>query len=255
MIQNETIWIIGGTSGLGLAIVEKLAGNKNRLIVSARNTDVLQRMADDMPDITAAPCDITNPQSIQSAVRTIDAHFDSLDRLILCAGTCEYFDVENPDWGMMQRVMAVNYFGSIQVVEAALPLLRRSSSANRQLVAISSLAGTLPFPRAEAYGASKAAMSYFFRALRIDLAHENIAVTVVHPGFVETPLTANNDFPMPFIQTPNVAAEIIARKMEKKPALIQFPKRLAWPLWVMQGLPRCWYWLAVNKLSRRTSRD
>jgi NAD(P)-dependent dehydrogenase (short-subunit alcohol dehydrogenase family) len=146
-----------------------------------------------------------------------------LDQVILNAGTCEYVDAGVFEADMIERVMRANLFSAAYCVEAALPLLRKAQRPH--LVAVCSSVTYLPLPRAEAYGASKAAMRYLFQSLRIDLAHEGIDVTLVSPGFVDTPLTQKNDFPMPMRWPVGNAAAYIATRLEKRPLDIAFP----WP--------------------------
>ncbi len=114
------------------------------------------------------------------------------------AGSCEYLDFPDPDWSAVRRVMEVNFFGTVNCVEFVLPLLRAGHGRRPHLVVVASQVTAAPFPRAEAYGASKAALQYFCDSLRLDLAHEQIDVSVINPGFVDTPLTRKNDFEMPF---------------------------------------------------------
>jgi len=145
---------------------------------------------------------------------------------------------------MLKRVMDVNYFGAVNTLAVALPLLRKAPNHQAHVVAMGSLASVVPFTRAQAYGASKAALRYFFDSLRIDLADENISVTVVQPGFVDTPLTAQNNFSMPFMLSVQKAAAIIINRLEKKPRTVRFPRRLAWLLLLAAHVPGVWQRMA-----------
>lgn len=253
MISGETIWITGASSGIGLAMAKQLARQGNRVIATARNPATLGELSESEPGISSMPCDVSDRSSVSAAAEKISAGFGTIDRLVVNAGTAEYFDLDKPDWAMMERVMAVNYFGAVNTVASALPLLRASSGRSDkppQIVAMASLATELAFPRAEAYGASKAALHYFFDALRVDLAL-SIAVTVVQPGFVKTPLTDKNDFPMPFLVEARDAASRIIKQMEDRPRLIRFPKRLSMTLRTMRLFPGLWQRLAISKLRRQ----
>ncbi len=127
----------------------------------------------------------------------------------------------------MERVFAPNFHGAVYCIDAALPLLRRARAEGGRplLAATSSAAAYLPLPRAEAYGASKAALSHFLESLRLDLAGEGIDVSVIHPGFVRTPLTDRNDFPMPMRVEVDAAAEAILKGLDRRRLDIHFPRR------------------------------
>jgi short-subunit dehydrogenase len=134
-----------------------------------------------------------------------------------------------------------------------LPLLKRQAGASPgerpHIIGVGSMSSYLGFPRAEAYGASKAAMAYFLDALRTDLVGK-VDVTVVYPGFVSTPMTDRNDFPMPFLISAEEAASIIIRKASRRPCSIVFPLRLHWLLRVLSWFPGLWYSFISPRLSR-----
>ncbi|MGH1469727.1 MAG: SDR family NAD(P)-dependent oxidoreductase [Cellvibrionaceae bacterium] len=265
--RQEVIWITGASSGIGRGLAIKMASQGHQVIASARSSDDLYQLSIENKNIATHVVDVCDVENLNSVSALIEKQYGYIDKIIINAGSCEYFDVDEPDWGMMRRVMEVNYFGSINTVQQALPLLRKSlgstkkSSANSKeeencyphIVVVASLASVVPFPRAEAYGASKAALQYFFESLRIDLDKENIGVTIIQPGFVKTPLTDKNDFPMPFIITADEAVDTIVKKMGKQNRLFYFPKRLGLLIYLMRTFSSFWHWLAVNKLSRQSS--
>ena len=237
--MQKVIWITGASSGLGRSLALELAAKGDRVIVSARNRAKLDRLAEHDSNITAVECDITDEESLQSAIDRITQISPYLDQVILNAGNCEYLDFPNPDWSAVRRIMQINFFGTVNCVEAVLPLLRENKG-DAHIVAVASQATAAPFPRAEAYGASKAAMQYFFDSLRLDLAAEGIDVTVVNPGFVDTPLTQKNDFPMPFLMSADEAARRIARNIQSRPRSYSFPLRLSAMLSLSRILPGLW---------------
>ena len=256
MSQSEIIWVTGASTGIGRALAEQFAQQGHRVIASARSLSKLEQPAGEnlSASIHLLPCDVVDKVSLQQAAQHIQDKFGHIDKVIVNAGTCEYFSIKNPDWEMMRRVMEVNYFGAINTIEVALPLLRQSphnQSPHNQghIVALASMATDVAFPRAQAYGGSKAALKYFFESLRVDLAVEKIAVTVVQPGFVATPLTAKNDFLMPFMISAEQAANTIIAKLNRKPFLIRFPRRLSWLLAIMSRLPSLWHYFAVHQLT------
>jgi len=250
-IPTNVTWITGASSGLGLKLAQALAKQGDLIIASARDESALDVLSKSTPNIIPLPCDITDKASLLSAATYIRENFSSLDRIILNAGTCEYLNFPDPEWAAIRRVMEVNYFGTISCLEIALPLLRASKS-QPHIAVIASQASLAPFPRAEAYGASKAALQYFFDSLRIDMASENIDVTIINPGFVDTPLTRKNNFKMPFLIDAENAAKRITRCIRKHPREINFPRRLKWILMLSNVMPVTWDKLvAINLPSRK----
>ncbi|MBT8435600.1 MAG: SDR family NAD(P)-dependent oxidoreductase [Gammaproteobacteria bacterium] len=237
----KVIWITGASSGLGRSLALKLADQGNRVIASARNQEELEKLAAQNANIAALACDITDEKAMESLRSSIEEISPALDQVILNAGNCEYLDFPDPDWSAVRRVMEVNFFGTVNCVKLALPLLRKSNSDRAHVVAVASQVTAAPFPRAEAYGASKAAMRYFFDSLRMDLATEDIDVTVVNPGFVDTPLTRKNDFPMPFLMQVDEAAERIVKNIAARPRKYSFPLRLSALLSLSKILPGVWH--------------
>ena len=136
---------------------------------------------------------------------------------------------------MFKRVFDVNFMGIVNGFDAVLPLVRKSPSGH--IAAVTSSVASLPLARAEAYGASKAAASYMLNSMRIDLKSINVDVSIIKPGFVESPMTDKNDFPMPAIIPAAKAAEKILRGLEKRKYEIYFPGRFTWPLRFLSILP------------------
>lgn len=237
MIRNETIWITGASSGIGYAIARTLALSGNKIIASGRNRQSLEKLSSESANIIPMISDlvIDTQEQIEQSLSLITTR---LDRIILSAGDCLYLDVNSRDWSCTQSVMDINYHGSVRAIQAALPLLEKSS--NGHIVGITSMASMAPFTQAEAYGASKAALSYFLAALRIDLKPKNIDVTDVMPGFIDTPLTQKNDFSMPFLLSPQQASDRIITAIEKRKLTAVFPKRLYWLFKFLTLIPKTW---------------
>jgi short-subunit dehydrogenase len=165
--------------------------------------------------------DITDHQTVMQHAQQIQLQQPHLDCLILNAGTAEYVDSNQFDAALFHRVFAINFFANTLVLAHALPLLRQSNI--KHIVGISSSAVFTPLSRAEAYGASKAAFSYLLDSLRVDLSHEGFHVSIVYPGFVKTPLTDKNDFPMPMRISADQAAKKIIIGLQKRQQQIVFP--------------------------------
>ncbi|MFT5225937.1 MAG: short-subunit dehydrogenase [Polaribacter sp.] len=246
-LKSEVIWVTGASSGLGRSLVLSLAKQGHQVIASARDEKALQDLQALSPNIFAMPCDMVDDSSLASVKSKIEAQFSTLDQIILNAGTCEYLDFPEPDWLAIRRVMEVNYFGTINCLKVALPLLRSSHASRPHIVAIASQVTNAPFPRSEAYGASKAALQYFFDSLRIDLADDNIDITVVNPGFVDTPLTRKNNFEMPFLMDVDQAAKRIIKNIASRPRVYSFPKRLQGLLLISKLFPSLWQKMVTQK--------
>jgi short-subunit dehydrogenase len=245
--KRQTIWVTGASSGLGRSLVLLLADQGHQVIASARDEKALQVLQALNANIVALPCDMVDESSLESVQAEMVKKFSGIDQIILNAGTCEYLDFPAPDWLVIRRVMEVNYFGTVNCLKIALPLLRSSQASRPHIVAIASQVTKAPFPRSEAYGASKAALQYFFECLRIDLAPENIDITVVNPGFVDTPLTRKNDFDMPFIMDVDEAANRIIKNISSRPRVYSFPKRLQGLLLISKLLPSLWQKMVSQK--------
>ena len=238
--SGKVVWVTGASSGLGRSLALGLAQQGDQVIATARDGEALAELASEHENIHPLSLDITDTRALAEAPARLQALAGHLDQAILNAGVCEYLDFPNPDWDAVRRVMEVNFFGTVGCVEIALPMLRRSREARPHLVMIGSQVTAAPFPRAEAYGASKAALQYFSDSLRIDLAVENIDVSVVNPGFVDTPLTRKNDFDMPFLMASDNAAALILRKLRSRPRGFRFPFRLSLLLGLSSLLPGLW---------------
>ncbi|MFT7260264.1 MAG: short-subunit dehydrogenase [Glaciecola sp.] len=237
MIRNEIIWITGASSGIGRAIAKQFAQQGNKVIASGRNRDALAELALESDNIFPLICDLVK-DSKDSIEQSLCELTDHLDRIVLSAGDCQYLEVDQSDWSCIDHVMAINFHGSVKAIQASLPLLEKSH--NGHIVGITSMASMAPFTQAEAYGASKAALSYFLSALRIDLKAKNIDITDVMPGFIDTPLTQKNDFSMPFLLSPDEASNRIVKAIEKRNFRSVFPKRLYWLFKFISLIPVTW---------------
>jgi NAD(P)-dependent dehydrogenase (short-subunit alcohol dehydrogenase family) len=247
------IWLTGASSGIGAALAELLLQRGHRLALSARRTEPLNALAERYPgQVLVAAGDLGDAAQVRAIGERIAQLWGALDTLILNAGTCEYVEVQSFEAAMIERVVRANLFSASYCIEAALPLLRLGREPH--LVGIGSAVTYLPLPRAAAYGASKAGMRYLFEALRLDLAAAGIAVTLVSPGFVDTPLTQNNDFPMPMRWPADKAARHIAERLEQRPYEIAFPRPFIAILLLLAHLPKRLQ-VAIGTRMARTSED
>ena len=250
-VTPRRYWLTGASSGIGAALAEQLLKAGMHLAVSARTVAPLKALAQRYPgQVLVVAGDLTNSQTVREIGKKIQQDWGSLDTVILNAGTCEYVDAKQFDASIIEHVVRTNLLASSYCIEAALPLLRAGTEPH--LVGIASSVTYLPLPRAEAYGASKAGLRYLFESLRIDLAPEGIEVTVISPGFIETPLTEKNDFPMPLSWPADKAARYIVEKLKKRPLEIAFPALFMAVLWPLSKLPGR-VQLAIGKRMVRSS--
>lgn len=251
--RSSNIWITGASSGIGEALSKALVQQGHHLIVTGRRQEAL----DDLKTyggekVTTARADTTNLDDLSSIADSLESAGD-LDMAVLNAGTCEYLDIGDYKSEIIENNMMTNVVGTARSLDIALPALRRTVKNGKPatLVVVSSSAWWFPFGRAEGYGASKAALTYFAHALRADLAAEGIDVVVVSPGFVKTPLTDKNDFPMPFLVSAEDAADRIVKGLQKGKREIAFPKRFTWSLKLLGALPQG----LIDRMSASMSRQ
>ena len=223
------IVITGATSGIGRQLALDYHAEGHEVYALGRNEQSLEELRSH--GLATGKVDLTDKEATLAWFSTLE----SVDLAILNAGTCEYVDLPHFDSSLIQRVMRANVESMAISIEAVLPLLRKSTAGH--LAAVGSSAAYLPLPRAEAYGASKAAIAYMINTLRIDLNQENIAVSLICPGFVKTPLTDLNDFPMPFRISVQQASDYIRKGLSKKRAEVHFPKRFTMLLKLLALLP------------------
>jgi len=250
--RTKNIWITGAGSGIGAAIALQFASAGHTVLISGRNAERLDEVSRHYPNhILPLVFDVTDETAVATTTAAMESLCPWLDLVILNAGSCEYTDPPALDPAMFRRVMDTNFFGLLNSFNVALPLLRRAP-ARPHLSGVASMARYVGFPRAEAYGASKAAAAYLLNSLRADFGRW-LDVTVINPGFVTTPMTASNDFPMPFLISAEDAARRIVSGLASRPLSLNFPRRLHWCLRLAQLLPGIWYKHIIPRLQRPDS--
>lgn len=224
------VLVTGASSGIGKQLALDYAAEGWEVMACGRDGEKLTAVAAASPLIVPLSFDITDLAATREALGGVKA-----DIVILCAGTCEYLDNGVVDAEKVARVMNTNFNGPVNCLDALLPGLAPGS----RVALVGSVAWLLPFSRSEAYGASKAALAFFARSLAVDLAKRQIHVSLIQPGFVETPLTSHNDFAMPMIVTAAQASKHIRKKLAQGASEIAFP-----PLFV--GFLKVASWLPVS---------
>ncbi len=249
----QAVWLVGASSGIGRALAEKLSHKSQLVFISARSEEDLVALSEKhLGRLIPVPLDVVDDWSVNAALQKISQYTGKIDQVIINAGTCEYIDSYDVDIDTVRKVMETNFFGALNVVNQSLPFLRQSRAQDNspQLVFVSSSVTFQALPRAGAYGSSKAALRYFAECLRIDLQHEGIDVRVVSPGFVDTPLTAKNDFSMPFKLSASDAADRILAGLSGNRFDVHFPKRFTFSLKLLSWLPASLRFRLLGKTSR-----
>lgn len=232
--MTSTCLITGASSGIGRQLALHYAAKGWTVYAVARSADKLNELAGSS-GIIALPLDLTDNAALSTAAQQLLDEGVVLDLVLLNAGTCEYVDATALDLAAFERTFAINFHAVVAATKYLLPLLK--ASLTPQLAIVSSMAHFFPFTRAEAYGASKAAVSYFADSLRVDLADTGISVHLIEPGFVDTPLTQKNDFSMPFLVSVDTACNRIYQGLLRGNSRIRFPRRLGYMLKLLSLLP------------------
>jgi NAD(P)-dependent dehydrogenase (short-subunit alcohol dehydrogenase family) len=235
-MQPQTVWITGAGSGIGRVLARSFAGDGHRVAVSGRRGDALAETAAANRDrIHCHPLDVTEGRAAAQVVAEIESRVGPIDIAVLNAGTYTPIWVEDFDSDAFRRMIEVNLIGVANTIAPLLQSMRRRGCGT--IVIVASVAGYAGLPGAAAYGASKAALINMAEALYPDASRFGIRIAVVCPGFVATPLTAQNDFEMPFLMEPEEACRRIRRGLEEGRFEIAFPRRFVWLLKLLRRLP------------------
>ena len=229
--SEKVVLLTGASSGIGEGLAVAIAKNGGTVCLIARRESELRRIASLCEDAGGTarifPCDVTDADALRNAANTVREEFGRIDIMIANAGIGGTTDRDKyflPD--VVKEVIDINLLGSAYSIAAVLPeMLERGSG---QLVAISSLAGFRGLRRSAAYSASKAGMTNYFESVRLDVQHRGVAVTIIQPGFIKTPLTSGRENKMPYLMELDYAVGRILRSIETKVKFDAFPWQLAW---------------------------
>ena len=247
---NKVVLITGASSGIGRAMGIELARRGASVGLLARRREVLEEIVDEITEAggraLALPADVIHADSVRAAACELRRKFGYIDLLVANAGvggTTYAVDLCEQE---VDRVIRVNVLGAVNSVTAVIPHMIQRGSGH--LVVMSSLAAYRALPKSAAYCASKVAVSHFFEALRLDLKDSGVAVTIIHPGFVKTPLIANLKS-TPYVMELDVAVQKMVRAIEKRKKRYSFPWQLAAIANACKFLPVPMYdWLAARSL-------
>lgn len=241
--RGKRVWLVGASSGIGAATAHELARRGARLALSARRADKLQAL--NLPDALLLPCDATDSASLHSARAQLLAAWGGVDLVLYLAGDYVPMRADSFDLATAERVLDVNFRGALRL----LACVRHDLPPGGGIAFVASVAGYRGLPKALCYGPGKAALIHLAEVLHFDLSPRGVGVWAINPGFVATPLTAQNDFAMPALQTPEQAARAIADSLGTGRFEIHFPRRFSYWLKFMALLPYRWYFPLVRRLT------
>jgi NAD(P)-dependent dehydrogenase (short-subunit alcohol dehydrogenase family) len=245
--KNTRVWVVGASTGIGRALAISLLQAGAQVAVSARKATALEQIVKDQSRGMAVPLDVTDHAAMNLAADEIEARFGGIDLMIYCAGIYSPMRAEGLDLELCLSHDDVNYRGAVAAVARVLPpMLARNHGA---VALVSSVAGYRGLPKALAYGPTKAAMINFAETLYLDLQVRGLGVFLINPGFVETPLTAQNEFHMPALISTEEAAAQIKRGFENGSFEIHFPRRFTNWLKAMRQLSYPIYFAAVKRFT------
>ncbi len=247
-LTNKVVMITGASSGIGRGLAKEIAARGALVGLVARRADTLKELQTEIESAggrgLAVAGDVRDASSIKAATDKIAKELGPIDVLVANAGIGTSTDGSQVSGEDVAKVISVNVIGAANSVSAVLPQMVERRKG--QLVVISSLAAYRGLPKSAAYCASKAAVSAFFESLRLDLAPKGIDVTIIHPGFIKTPLTAGRDAQMPFLMELDDAVKKIANAIERRKKSYAFPWQLAtivragmiMPIWMYDRISR-----------------
>lgn len=249
--MTRVAWVTGGGSGLGRALALEMAHDGWRVAVSGRRRGALQETCSQGPAgrIHAFPCDVRDEAAMTRCARDIEAGLGALRLAVFNAGVADTAPDSDFQPAVFRRTLEINVLGTVNGIAAVLPGMRQRRGGHIAMTA--SLAGYRGLPTAAAYSASKAAMINLAESLRLQLRGDGIRVSVINPGFVRTPMTGQNAFPMPFLMEPEPAAKAMYAGLMRGAFEITFPKRLAWTAKLLKALPYALYFPLLRRAAER----
>ena len=248
-MNKKTIWITGGSTGIGRALAVKFASKGWNVAVSARRVELLNELCDQNENITAFPLDVTNKEICFEVFNKIKSKFNDIDICFFSTGTWDPKKEKDIDVEQMKEVFKVNFFGTVNTIKAVEQHFKERK--NGIITIVSSIAGYRGLPNSTGYGPSKSALNNLAESLYFDFKRYNVRVCLVSPGFIKTPMTDKNDFKMPFLKTPEYAADqIYDGLVNKKSFEIHFPKALTITLKILSFIPSKIYFNLVGRLTK-----
>ena len=244
-MNNKVIWITGASSGIGKSLAIKFANEGWQVAVSARRENLLKELSDTNSNIHSFPLDVTDSEKCKDVSTEIINKLENIEICIFCTGIHDPKSEKSLDLEKVRKIMEVNFFGTVNSINSVYDYFKKKRSGHISMV--SSVAGYRGLPAGGAYCASKSALTTFAESLYFDLKRFNVRVSVVNPGFIKTPMTDQNDFPMPMIKSPEFAADEIFKGLTQSNAFeIHFPKQFTFIMKILKIMPN-WLYLKLIK--------
>jgi short-subunit dehydrogenase len=241
--KGRVVFLTGASSGIGGELARTLGAKGARIALAARRKDKLDEVAESVRkaggEALVLPVDVGDRVAVETAVAAAQTTFGPIQTLIANAGIGLPTPARCLDVDRVEEMFRVNFLGAVYATGAVLPAMLEAKGGH--IVGVSSLAAWRGMPLTSTYSATKAALSAWLEGLRIELAPKRIQVTAVHPGFIRTPMTANNDFPMPFLMDADRAAAVIIGGIEAGRSEINFPLPMNVAMRLARHLPNVVY--------------
>ena len=249
MINKKIIWITGASTGIGKDLAIKFANSGWHVAASARRENLLLDLNKINENISSFPLDVTNTDKCKEVVNKIINRFGTIDICVFCTGIHDPNSEKRFNLSKIREIMEVNFFGTMNSVNSIYDHF--CEKKNGKIAIVSSVAGYRGLPAAGGYCASKSALTSFTESLYFDMRRKNVHVSLISPGFIKTPMTDKNDFKMPFLKTPEYAADQIYNGLINKNVFeIHFPKALTITLKILSFLPSKIYFGLIGKMTK-----
>ena len=248
-MNNKTIWITGGSTGIGKALAIKFANEGWNVAISARRESLLKEISDNNENISSYPLDVTNKEKCKEVFNNIKNKFKNIDICFFSTGTWDPKKEKDIDVEQIEDVFKVNFFGTLNSIKSVEEYFKDKKSGI--ITIVSSIAGYRGLPNSTGYGPSKSALNNLAESLYFDFKKSNVRICLVSPGFIKTPMTDKNDFKMPFLKTTEYAADKIYDGLVNKNVFeIHFPKSLTLILKLLSFLPSKIYFGLIGKMTK-----
>ena len=247
--KQRKIWITGASSGIGKALALKFAKENWQVAISARRKKLLDELAQN-ENIFSFPLDVTDDDLVKTSFTNILNQFKNLDLCVFCSGAYDPKLEKEVNKEQIKKIMNINFFGVLNCIKAVEEYFKNRKEGHISVV--SSVAAYRGLPNSSGYGPSKAALTNLTESLYFDFKKHNVRISLISPGFIKTPLTNQNTFNMPFIKTPEFAANKMYDGLTKGKAFeIHFPKELTLILKFLRILPYKVYLFLIDKFVKR----
>ena len=248
-MNKKTIWITGGSTGIGKALAIKFANEGWNVAISARRENLLKEISEAYENIHSFPLDVTDKNKCNEVFNDIKNKFNEVDICFFSTGTWNPKKEKDIDVEQIEDVFKVNFFGTVNSIKAVEKYFKDKKSGI--ITIVSSIAGYRGLPNSTGYGPSKSALNNLTESLYFDFKRFGVRVCLVSPGFIKTPMTDKNDFKMPFLKTPEYAADKIYDGLINKNSFeIHFPKALTIILKIFSFLPSKLYFGLVGRMTK-----